>query len=554
MRSRACFGRGASLNRSPSSSQSPARTRKPSPSRAAGIGNASTNSSAPSPPMRASALNGGRPSSRRRRRLHLGEPTRVGCQRRLQHLVLGAEGLHQQPVIVVPWAEQPGCPHEQRHRLLGRPVTRCEQFGVDVEERDDVGLAHPVEHRLGAQVHARVGHLFVAGPRDGHHRSGRGLLELVAQPRHARAHVGQHARPARLAHGRTGGATAATLEHPVVALLHRRPAPFTPEQRPARATRQQPGVTRRVVHAHHPQVGIADRLDQPARHQRPLPRLVTAAVDQFDDRPPLALVDGRRAHPTRAGPGERGDRRAGRHEHHRHAQPTAALDRDVTGVPGGGAFLLQRLVVLVEHHDRRQVGHAGPHPAAGTDHHLDGTRCGRGPAVGQQCDGTSGPAEPRRHQAGAVLRRVQHEHPTELGGGQHDRRRVVARRDAHHAPAVDQQPTYPDRRTVELTPRRVERSSERRHHARRPGGHEQGAEPPGAPPVRRPVGQVDDLVGGAVARPLGDRDEPVDGDLGEAVGSGTPTRSTQPPTRRPCRSTRTSEPIRTRSTSASGTR
>ena len=86
--------------------------------------------------------------------LGLDEPAGVGEQRGAHDVVVREERLHEQPATVAAAPGETGAAHEQRHRLLGGPVARRQQLGVDVEEGDDVGPRHPVQHGLGADVDA----------------------------------------------------------------------------------------------------------------------------------------------------------------------------------------------------------------------------------------------------------------------------------------------------------------------------------------------------------------------------------------------------------------
>ena len=95
---------------------------------------------------------------------------------------------------------QPGGAHQQGHRLLGGPVARREQLGVEVEEGDDVGVARPGGAPPRCRRRRRPsggGSSVAAGDRD--HRPAGGGLELLAQPGDARAQVGERRRPAALA-------------------------------------------------------------------------------------------------------------------------------------------------------------------------------------------------------------------------------------------------------------------------------------------------------------------------------------------------------------------
>ena len=118
---------------------------------------------AASPPTIAMVAAGGNRSSRRRAASALGHQGRFGMQRRLDHLVVGPAGLHQEPAAARPTAHDAVGEHHQRERLLGRPVAGREQFLVDVEEGDQTGVVDPVQDRLGPEEHpARPSHVVLA--------------------------------------------------------------------------------------------------------------------------------------------------------------------------------------------------------------------------------------------------------------------------------------------------------------------------------------------------------------------------------------------------------
>ena len=98
---------------------------------------------------------------------------RIGEQGRLDHVVVRQERLEQQPAAARARAHQPGCPHDQPHRLFGGPVARCEQFTIEIEERDRVGTSDTVEHGLGADVHPGLRRPLGPGAGDLDHRPDR---------------------------------------------------------------------------------------------------------------------------------------------------------------------------------------------------------------------------------------------------------------------------------------------------------------------------------------------------------------------------------------------
>ena len=191
--------------------------------------------------------------------------------------------------------DQPGAAHEQRHRLLGRPVARRQQLGVEIEERHHVGRAAPDAAPLRCRRRspaAAGGSVVVAG--DGDHRSPGGRLQLLAQPGDAR--VAGWRTPTRRSRGTPPGARAAAAagQHAVVGQTDGRLAALAPRQRPARPAGQHPCPPGRVVHAHHgprvvAQVGDQRRRDERRFHGSSRLRSTTSTIGQ-----PAALVVDRR--------------------------------------------------------------------------------------------------------------------------------------------------------------------------------------------------------------------------------------------------------------------
>ena len=90
---------------------------------------------------RASAPNGGSDSSRRRARSPSATIGRVGGHGGMEHLVIGHERLHQQPSRRAIAARRAGRATSSAIACSAARIARGEQLGVEVEERDDVGIA-----------------------------------------------------------------------------------------------------------------------------------------------------------------------------------------------------------------------------------------------------------------------------------------------------------------------------------------------------------------------------------------------------------------------------
>ena len=194
-------------------------------------------------------------------------------------------------------AGQPGAADEQRHRLLGGPVARRQQLGVDVEEGDDVGASDAVQHGLGADVDP--------GRRPAARRR-RPVTATTGRPAAASSssrsrvtpgtQVGERRRAALQAHRRAHGAAAPAHQRAVVGEPDRRVAHRAAGQRPAAAAGQDPGPARRVVHAHDGarrtrRWAISGDVTSDVFHGSSRLRSTT-----LDDRPAGALLVDRRAH------------------------------------------------------------------------------------------------------------------------------------------------------------------------------------------------------------------------------------------------------------------
>ena len=142
------------LRAAPSVVQSAARTRKrsaPSPPTWTQRGSWATTSSG------TGAGHDGECAERRQTEQLPPRPFAVEDRRRItvrggdDHLVVGREGLDEY------LGRDPTGSHDQRQGLLRRPEARCEQLGVELEERHHVGRPDAMEHGLGPDVDAGAG-------------------------------------------------------------------------------------------------------------------------------------------------------------------------------------------------------------------------------------------------------------------------------------------------------------------------------------------------------------------------------------------------------------
>ena len=256
--------------------------------------------------------------------------------------------------------------HEQRHRLLGGPVARRQQLGVEVEERDDVGAADPVQHGLGADVHAGDG----GGPSSAPVTATTGRPAAASSSSRSRVTPGRRLANARAPHAwHTAGRVVPQRRQ---ASVPSSASPTAASQRSQRASdrqvrqasmRARPGVlcTHTTVRSASRRWAISGDVTSDVFHGSS-----RGAVDDLDDRPAGALVVDRRA--PQPAP-DRGQRRrpsgtatrAAPARRPRRARSTS----DVAGVPRRAALLLQRLVVLVDDDDRGEVRGTAPTPRPG---------------------------------------------------------------------------------------------------------------------------------------------------------------------------------------------
>ena len=269
-------------------------------------------------------------------------------------------------------AEQPGAPHEQPERLLGGPRPRREELLVELEVRDQTRPAPatrwstasvPIEHgRVGTGASVTIG--------GGVDRADLGARAAARRGRRARARS-PGARRGTCCRGSAGtraGGPSRSCAHtsPCSRCSTVAPQRLAARELPARSGTRATGRGPRRFSTQ--TARCCDRRCDAARRRAPrsatrgrVPRRAGRRPRRGGQRP---------AHPTPARPPRPSASTVGAGVTMRTAAPArrGALDGDVARVPRGRALVLERLVALVEHDDRGQVGHRRPHRGATADH------------------------------------------------------------------------------------------------------------------------------------------------------------------------------------------
>ena len=316
--------------------------------------------------------------------------------------------------------------------------------------------------------------------------------------------------------------------------------------------------------------------------EQPGPRIVAATVDHLDTRPAPALAGARGSVTT--GGRARAARAAGTGRRAAHGRPVATrpLDHDVHGRPGRRPLFAVGLVVGVEDDGGRQAPRRGPgrapvrrrppatprppwpSPRPPAPPRAHGARAGR-PGARRPRDRAPGrapwPARPRlvgvtcSEHAGPVGAAVAPAGPP-AHEAEHQRHQVAQGR----SPSDHGRPRYRhgelDRRVAVVagvllrarTGRDARGWPEGTAHDTLGRGGAQERRHGSGPAPRGPLGQVDQLRWRSQPRARQDGLQ-LDAGAGPRCGSST----TQPPTRRPCRPTRTRPPSSTSASSAGGT-
>jgi len=199
--------------------------------------------------------------------------------------VAGQERLQHHPSADVACAHETGGTHDERHRLLARPVARRQQLGVEIQERHDVSPADTVQHGLRADVDVGVGGNVAVVAADDYHVAIRGGSDLLSQAGDSRAKVGERRAHARRAHEGPIEAAAVAVEVAGIVLSNSGLASLAAGERFARATRRETSPALCVVDAHDPAALVTQCGDERRREHRRLPRLVPRAIDDVDERP-----------------------------------------------------------------------------------------------------------------------------------------------------------------------------------------------------------------------------------------------------------------------------
>ena len=285
-----------------------------------------------------------------------------------------------------------------------------------------------------------------------HRRRRRAPRQLVAEPGHAGSQSLEPRGPAGQADDRPlGRRTGGTRSAPSVGWCNAASHRSQRASSTARRAGQQPGSALGVEHARPRARPAAGGGPAPTSRARSASGVLPAPVDDLDDRP------------ARRAPRPRDGVSSGPH---RPAPPaTGSGETSTQGTPArrarsmatsracqvGRPLLLERLVVLVEHHDGGQVGDGRPRRGPGPDHH-GGPGRGQRPVPRGQRHGHARPAQAGAEQA-RLVDRGRHHQRRRLGRPRPGRaQRVDRRREPHHGAAARRAPSAPRRRRAARRP------------------------------------------------------------------------------------------------------
>ena len=189
--------------------------------------------------------------------------------------------------------------------------------------------------------------------------------EVVAEARDPRADRPERAAVAVQAHDRADG-RALRAHELLLALLDGRAAALAAGELPAAAAREEPGAAAPVQHADaraRRASTVWRSASASAALEQPVAGFLVALVDDLDRRPAPASTDAS-ARPPRTIASTVG---AGVTMRTARAGARARSSATSRAFQVGRTLVLERLVALVEHDDRREVGHRRPHRGATAD-------------------------------------------------------------------------------------------------------------------------------------------------------------------------------------------
>lgn len=150
----------------------------------------------------------------------IGDPRWLGQQCSLQNLVLWLSGLNNYPPATGTRTDHSRGADEQCHRLLGSAIARSEEFLIEIEECDHLGLMHTMQRRFGTHDDSRSCPARISPALGGEFRNrlAHERFELLAHPIDTGAEILHPCAAASGAEQRSDFVAAETHEAAVLAL------------------------------------------------------------------------------------------------------------------------------------------------------------------------------------------------------------------------------------------------------------------------------------------------------------------------------------------------
>jgi len=238
---------------------------------------------------------------------------------------------------------------QQRHGLLGRAISRCEEFLIEIKERNHFGLMHAMQRCLGTDDHSRSGSTGISSALRSEfcNRLTHKRFKLFANPIDSGAKVLHFRAPTSSAKHWSNGIATQTDKESVLSLHNGRFTSLARRDLAARNTRRQTRASLAIEDADHSCIA-AEGVDKAIAEQTRTRRFVTT-INNVKNGPPRSFCA------TRLGEQftsiERFKRWSRAHQQAGHAASPRSFDENIARIPCWRLLLLERFVVFVDHDD-----------------------------------------------------------------------------------------------------------------------------------------------------------------------------------------------------------